>query len=101
MENTYGISMYEFEREIQAYCPLGKDFYTCNVLVLFAPRNTLFDFCVVDKFIQSLGGSEVIIEELVAKVFDFIKEYDPRDLTVSGIAKSNTHFPVKVTKIMR
>ena len=98
MENTYGISLYEFEREIQAFCPLGNDYYTCNIKVAFVPKDMLFDFCVIDKFIQSLSGNYAIIEKLVESVYAEMFKYNPEYLEVKGEAKSNTHFPVTVTK---
>lgn len=98
MKNTYEITAYEFEREIQAFCPLGKDFYTCNIKVTLNPADEIFDFCEVDNFIKGLGGKNAIIEELVAEVHAFMKKFNPHFLEVQGIAKSNTHFPVTVTK---
>lgn len=98
MENKYGISLYEFEREIQAFCPLGNDYYTCNIVVQFIPKNTIFDFCEIDNFIKSLGGANAIVEKLVNAVYFELFKYDPDFLEVKGVAKSNTHFPVTVTK---
>lgn len=98
MKNRYGITAYEFEREIQAFCPLGQDYYTCNIKVNLNPGDELFDFCKVDGFIQSLSGSNVIIEELVEKVYAHLGKYSPKVLEVRGIAKSNTHFNVTVVK---
>ena len=98
MENKYGITSYDFEREIQAFCPLGQDYYTCKIVVTFSPDEMLFDFCEIDKFIQSLSGQNAIIEELVNGVYENLMKYEPRTLTVKGIAKSNTHFDVTVTK---
>lgn len=101
MQNKYGISGYEFEREIQAFCPLGNDYYTCRVCVAFEPNDTIFDFCKVDKFIIALGGKRLIVEELVTAVYDELQHYNPKNLIVKGKAKSNTHFDVVVTKAMQ
>lgn len=98
MKNIYGKINYDFEREIQAYCPLGKDYYTCKIRVFFEANEEIFDFCVIDDYIKSLGGSRMIIEELVTAVYDRLSEYKPLSLTVNGEAKSNIHFPVTVSK---
>lgn len=98
MKNIYGNISYDFEREIQAFCPLGNDYYTCNIVIYFEPKDEIFDFCEIDSFIKSLGGSKMIIEELVNAIYARLCQYRPKDLTVSGETKSNTHFPVTVTK---
>ena len=98
MKNIYGKISYDFEREIQAYCPLGNDYYTCEVSVSFEAADEIFDFCEIDEFIKSLGGSRMIIEELVNTIYDRLSKYNPKELLVYGKAKSNTHFPVTVTK---
>lgn len=98
IQNKYGITSIKFAREIQAYCPLGRDYYTATIYVDMQPAEMIMDYCHTDKFIKSLGGQRLIIEDLVARVYNHIKQYEPKHLSVSAEAKSNTHFPVIVTK---
>lgn len=97
VENTQGITSIEFERQVQAFCPLGNDYYTARIIVYLEPDKNIMDYCHTDSFIKSLGGTSLIIEDLVKKVFDHIDKYDPKYLRVSAEAESNVHFPVTVT----
>ena len=99
LKNTYNISEISFEKEISAFCPIGKDYYQANIYVSIEPNENLFDFIDADRFVCSLAGKEAIVEKLVSDVFDYFKKY-AKDLTVTVDAKSNTHFPVSVTKTL-
>lgn len=98
IENTQGITSIEFERRVQAFCPLGQDYYTATIIVYLEPDKNIMDYCHTDEFIKSLGGKHLIIEDLIKEVFDHIKKYEPKYLRVSAEAESNVHFPVTVTK---
>jgi len=98
IKNTQGITAIDFESQVQAFCPLGNDFYTAKIYVNMEPDKNIMDYCDTDKFIKSLGGKTLIIEDLVASIFDHIKQYEPKYLEVSAYAESNVHFPVTVTK---
>lgn len=98
--NKQGITQICFERQVQAFCPMGDDYYTASIRVVFAPSDTIMDYCETDNFIKALGGQSLIIEDLVSNVFDHIKLYKPKYLKVSAKAESNVHFPVIVTKEM-
>lgn len=98
IENTQKITRITFEQKVQAYCPMGGDFYTADVRVVMVPDKEIMDYCETDKFIKSLGGKSLIIEDLVNEVFENIKQYKPKYLKVSASAESNVHFPVIVTK---
>lgn len=98
IKNTQGITSIEFEQKVQAFCPMGADYYTATIYVEMDPDENIMDYCETTNFIKSLGGKELIIEELVAVVFDHIKQYKPKYLKVSAYAESNVHFPVTVTK---
>lgn len=99
-ENKQGITRIALEREIQAFCPLGNDFYTARIEVVFAPGERIMDYCEADKYILGLSGEVLIIEDLVKKVFDYFVDYADGKLEVTAHAKSNTHFPVSVTKAL-
>ena len=98
IENKHGITSIEFEREIQAFCPMGNDYYTATINVCMEPGEKIMDYCETDEFIKSLGGKSLIIEDLVATIYTHIIKCNPKHLSVSADAKSNVHFPVVVTK---
>jgi hypothetical protein len=96
--NEQGITQIFFEKQVQAFCPLGKDYYTAVMRVVMTPDKEIMDYCETDSFIKSLGGKDLIIEDLVFELYQHIKQYKPKCLKVSARAESNTHFPVIVTK---
>lgn len=98
VENKQGITRIEFEKPVQAFCPLVNDYYTATIYVTMEPDKVIMDYCDTDKFIKSLGGKHLIIEDLVATVFEHVKQYEPKRLKVTAVAESNVHFPVAVTK---
>lgn len=99
IDNSMGITEIYFEKEVQAYCPLGKDFYTAELCVTFTPDEKIMDYCETDNFIKGLSGKSLIIEDLVEKVYEHIQdEIYPAHLQVTAKAKSNSHFYVEVTK---
>ena len=100
IENTYGMLEVTFTKQISAYCPIGKDYYTAKIGVLYKTNDILVDYCKADEFLNGLGGEEAIVEELVTNIYDYFKHYAVEDsLRVTVHAESNTHFPVTVTKI--
>lgn len=98
ISNDKGITQIFFEKPVQAFCPLGNDFYTAVMRVVMTPGEQIMNYCDTDKFIKSLGGKELIIEDLVNEVYQHIVQYKPKYLKVSAKAESNSHFPVIVTK---
>jgi len=98
-ENKQGITKIEFCKDIKNYCPLGKDWYTSQLEVIVYPDKVLMDYCVVEKYIESLKNTELIIEDVVSKVYDYLYKYfKPKHLIVSVKATDAAHFPVCVTK---
>ena len=101
IRNDNNISMIQFNQNIQAFCPMGHDFYTNHITVSFCPGDLIPDYCDVEKFMRSLAGKELIIEDVVGIVFDYLKEnYQPENLAVTSTVDDAVHFPVKVTKTM-
>lgn len=98
IENKQGITSITFEKQVQAYCPMGNDYYTASVRVVMIPGKQIMDYCETDTFIKSLGGKSLIIEDLVNEIYENVKQYNPKHLKVSAKAESNSHFPVIVTK---
>ena len=98
-KNTQGITTIELTQNIQSYCPLGNDYYTNQVYIRMDEMKTIPDFCELEKFLRGLSGEKLIIEDVVAKVFDKLdKEHNPKHLEVSSTVNDAVHFPVVVTK---
>lgn len=98
-KHTQGISEVEFSKTITVFCPLGNDYYTANINVVFAPDEWMMDYIDVDKFIQSIQGERLIIEDVVDKIHTHLTDtYKPKYVTVKLYAENAAHFPVVVTK---
>jgi NADPH-dependent 7-cyano-7-deazaguanine reductase QueF len=98
IQNTQEVTQIYFESQVQAFCPLANDYYNASIRVAMTPDKEIMDYCETDKFIKSLGGKHLIIEDLVAVIYKNILQYKPKYLKVSVRAESSTHFPVIVTK---
>lgn len=98
-KHTQGISEVSFSKTITVYCPLGRDYYTATIEVLFSPDEWMMDYIDVDKFIHSIQGQTLIIEDVVDKVYShLIEEYSPKYVEVTLYAENAAHFPVVVKK---
>lgn len=99
-ENKQGINTIEMSQNIQAYCPLGKEYYTNKVSIVMDDMKVIPDYCDVDKFLRSLSGKEMIIEDIVNTIFEYFeKECNPEHLAVSSDVDDAVHLPVRVTKV--
>ncbi len=98
-ENVQGITEISFTQNVQCFCPLGNDWYTNQLSVTMIPDKIIPDYCDVDDFIRSLSGKELIIEDVIKQVFDYIKkEYNPKSIKVQSQVNDAKHLPVCVTK---
>ena len=98
-KNEQGISLIEFTQNIQDFCPLGNDWYTNQITVSMIPDSIIPDYCDIDDFTRSLGGKDLIIEDVVDAIFKYIEEeYAPKDLSVSSYVNDAKHMPVTVVK---
>lgn len=98
-KHTQGLASIEFEKTITVWCPLGNDYYTATIGVYFRPGEYLMDYLDEEDYFKELSGEKLIIEDLLAKVFDhYMKTYEPKELTITVNATNATHFPVKVCK---
>lgn len=100
INNAYGIRKIAIKRTFQCLCTLGKDWYTAKLLIEFIPGDNIPDYCEVDKWIaENINGHEMIIEEAVASIYDYIMDtYDPALLTVEADVEDAIHSAVTVTK---
>jgi len=97
--HTQGIKSVAFDKTITVYCPLGNDFYTAQLLVEFHPNEWMMDYIDVDRFIQTMQGRNLIIEDVVKELHDHLTtEYSPYYVKVTCYATNAAHFPVTVIK---
>ena len=98
INNIQSISLIEANKQISLYCPIGKDYYTANILIEFVPDAHYMDYIDLDVFINDMGGMSLTIEEAVDMVYKELQRYKPKKTKVSIVAFSNTHLNVTVTK---
>lgn len=98
ISNTQSISFIEADKRISLYCPLGKDYYTADVLIKFVPDKYYMDYIDLDNFINGLSGSKLTIEDAVDAIYQELQRYKPLQANVMIEAFSNTHLHAKVTK---
>ena len=97
--NGMGVTKISFSRVIHNYCPLGADWYTNNIDVEMTPGETIPDYCDIDKMFNEINGQHLIIEQVVAQVFDTLqKDYAPIYLKVTSYVDDAVHLPVVVEK---
>ena len=97
-QNTWGITRIVFGPTIRNRCPIGKDWYTNSLRVELIPGEFIPDYDDLQKDILALEGQELIVENVVAKVYDIVNAYDPKELTVQVKTEGNGHFSVVVEK---
>ena len=101
IENEYGISRIKIEATSKNYCPLGKDWYTNNFTVEIDVAHYIPDYCDVDEYIyQTINGRQMIIEEAVKYLHDFVvKKYSPDKCVVRSYVDDAAHSTVTVEKV--
>lgn len=98
-ENVQGITKIEFKGKFRAFCPLGKAFYSGDVYVTVENPTMVPDYCEVDNLFKKIDGSEIIIEDAVAKVYDWVScVTDAAHVKVECTVTDAAHLPVIVTK---
>lgn len=100
VENTYEIKEIQIKSTAKCFCPLGKDWYTNNFTIQFAPGEHIPDYCEMDKWIdQNINGKELIIEAAVSMLHTYLKEtYKPLDVIVESHVTDARHSEVSVCK---
>ena len=92
------IDFIKYEDELVCYCPLGESNYTSQLVVEFLPIHSIPDYIKLKKQIDSMTGSSLIIEEVVANVLEIIKSYEPFYARVTSIVVDANHPKVTVSK---
>ncbi|WP_195540484.1 hypothetical protein [Eubacterium maltosivorans] len=98
IKNTMGITEISAKKNIKAFCPIGKSWYTGEVTVSFLPADKICDYCDADKKLLALDGKELIIEEMAKRVYQIFEEINPKWIRVDIKVNDAAHFPVKITK---
>lgn len=98
IKNTMGITKISIKKNIKAFCPLGKSWYTGEVIASFSPTDKICDYCDADKKLQALDGRELIIEEMAEQVYQIFEEINPQWIKVDIKVNDAAHFPVEITK---
>lgn len=101
IKNEYGISKIKIDATSKNYCPLGKDWYTNNFEIELRAGDFIPDYCEVDNYInQTINGRQMIIEEAVKYLHDFIvKKYNPDKCVVRSYVEDAAHSPVTVERV--
>lgn len=102
IQNKQGISRITFPEIItHNFCPMGDDWYSNHITIVFEPKDIIPDYVDVDKAIKALNGKHLIIEDVVDKVYEEMLKYQPRYLKVSSSASDAVHSSVVVEKETR
>ena len=77
-KNKYKISKITLHKKVHAYCRLGGDWYTNQLLISFTPVEEIPDFVFIDKAIEErCEKQDLIIEEVLYTIYNIIKEQCP------------------------
>lgn len=92
------IDFIKYEDELVCFCPLGGSYYTNQLLIEFQPIRSIPDYIKLKEQIDTMIGQELIIEEVVAKVLEVIKSYEPFHARVTSVVVDANHPKVTVSK---
>lgn len=98
LENTQGITGVEIYPSVCCLCPIGGDWYNMKITITMEVGKYYPDYCDIRAFLnEEVQGRALLIEDVLKKVKDFIKMYEPVSLTITGnVPEIETHPPVKV-----
>lgn len=98
-KNKQGITQITMHKDVKLFCPMGQDWYTAEICINLTPGEWIMDYCDIDLFIDSLEGDNLIIEDLIETIFDYIdEECCPTWLRVEAEVNNAAHMPVVVAK---
>ena len=97
--NEGKITDIEYWGRVRCYCPLGRDFYSADVVVSISDPQMIPDYCDLDAKLRKMDGKELTLEEACYRFFKFCrKQIKHGYLKVSVYSADATHSPVKVSK---
>lgn len=98
-KNTMGITNIKMFANLQAFCTIGKAFFTASMTIELTPGEIIPDYIEVEDYIRALSGQTLLIEDCVDLVFNYVTEnYKPLKLVVSAHTGDAKHMPVTVEK---
>lgn len=99
LQNKENVTQIIMKPTAYTKCVIGQDWYKCSFEVIFAPDKYYPDYMEVNDFIMgNIDGKELNIEEATKLLYDHLKEYEPKDISVTNhIVGCKTHFDVDVT----
>lgn len=101
-ENKQSISNIVIKHSVSCWCPLGKADYTNQFTAYIELNKNSVDFLAIEKFINEMKGKELIIEDAVNNLYEYLYDlYKPKNLIVSSKVDDAAHFPVIITKKMK
>jgi hypothetical protein len=99
LKNTQKIAKVKFSKIAHCFCPLGNDWYTCNVDAEVYLGEELIDFLDIDAYFRDeIESKSLIVEDVVAKTAEFIDRYNVNDYSISAKTSDAVHCPVEVIK---
>ena len=99
LKNTQKITKVKFSKIAHCFCPLGNDWYTCNVEAEVFLGDELIDFLDIDKYFkEEIESKSLIVEDVVAKTAEFIEGYNVHGYSISAKTSDAVHCPVEVVK---
>ena len=101
LENKQDIKMIIMKPEVYTVCDIGGDMYRSKLEISFIPGDCYPDYMQVERWLaENIDGKRLNIEDVVAKVYEFIEhEYHPEQMEVRNeVTNCRTHFDVTVIK---
>lgn len=100
IQNIQGITNIKITPSVCCYCPLGNDWYNMLIEIEFNVGLYFPDYCDIRKYLnENIQGKSLIIEDVISKIYQYMLNYEPKQLTVRGIVKEiESHPPVIVEK---
>lgn len=99
IKNIQNIKKIIIKPKVHCYCPLGKDWYDMQLYIKIKVADYYPDYCDIRTFInEKIQGKEMIIEDVLYTVKNFIETYEVKKVTVKGVVDMiDSHPPVEVT----
>lgn len=89
-----GIKLMRFSKEVNTYCPLGKNITTKKVEVILEYGEYIPDLGDIEDYFKELEGDSLINEDLLLSVKRFFNYIEPKNVTVRVF--SSAHFELEV-----
>ena len=100
LKNEYGIKEIIMYPKVICYCPLGNDWYSNSFEVYMKVKQSIPDYCEIEKWLdKNMRGKSLIIEDAIEMFYKYLSEtYSPIAIEVSSYVEDAKHFPVRVKR---